>query len=131
MDNEFEVEVPITCDRTGRVSKLTMSIDTATAYKQDVIEKEISASEIISFLRGVPTPKPDLVVMFRGVVVALPTVVDKKDDVAVMRLLHNLTQSEDFPKPVSKPRKTVENGGIRESSPPHDATVSPVPATAE
>jgi len=127
MSEDFEVEVSVKCDRTKKTHKIPMSLEDAATFKQKQVEKAANAQEIVSFLGGIPYPRPDLVVMFRGKTVVLPTVVDKKD-ATVMRLLHTLTNSPSFPMPESKPRKKSAKNGKRESSPP---TPSTSPATAE
>jgi len=125
MNDEFEVEVAVTCDRTKRTHKVAMSLDDAAAHKQKLVDKQANAQEIISFLGGIPHPKPDLVVMFRGQMVVLPTVVNTKDS-TVMRLLHNLTGSATFPAPPATPRKKPGKNGKRESAP--SAPTSPANA---
>lgn len=126
MSDEFAVEVIVTCDRTQKVHKISMSLEEAGRHKQNLADKVVTADEIKSFLGGIPHPKPDLVVMFRGEIVVHPTIIHKKD-ATVMRLLHDLTQSPAFPKPAVKPRKKTGKNGKRESSPP----ISSSTATAE
>lgn len=116
MSNDFEVEVPVVCDRTKKTYMVSMTLDDAAQHMKKIADKQANAAEVASFLNGLPYPKPDLVVMFRGQLVVLPTVVDKKDS-TVMRLLHSLTNSPTFPKPESKPRKKSAKNGKRESSP--------------
>ena len=122
MSEDFEVEVPVTCDRTQKIHKIPMTLEQAGIHEKQLMEKASSGVDIRSFLGGIPHPKPDLVVMFRGEIVVLPTVVSKKD-ATVMRILNDLTQSPTFPKPAVKPRKKSGNNGKRESSPP--AALSP------
>jgi hypothetical protein len=117
MSDEFEVEVLVTCDRTKKTHKIPMTLEEAGTHKKRVGEKGANAEEIRSFLGGIPHPRPDLVVMFRGEIVVLPTVVDKKD-ATLMRLLSTLTNSPTFPAPPVKPRKKSSKNGKRESAPP-------------
>jgi hypothetical protein len=126
MSEDFEVEVPVMCSRTKKTHKVPMTLEQAAKYNENLELKETNAQEVASFLGGLPFPKPDLVVMFRGEVVVLPTVVDKKD-ATVLRLLNTLTNSPTFPAPPVKPRKKAGNNGKRESSP----TTSTSPASAE
>jgi len=125
MNNEFDVDVPVTCDRTKKTHKIPMTLEEAGRHQTRVAEKAANADEITSFLGGLPHPKPDLVVMFRGEIIVLPTVVDKKD-ATVMRLLHDLTQSPTFPKPAVKPRKKTAKNGKRESSPSANSSAAVV-----
>lgn len=127
MSKEFYVEVPVKCDRTSKVMNIAISLEEAGSLQKFKEERENSGREILDFLNGVPKPTPDLVVMFRGKIVVLPTVVVKKDDAAVLRLLHDLTQSNAFPKPAVIPRKKTENSGKRESTSP---AASPTPPSA-
>jgi hypothetical protein len=117
MSNDFEVEVSVSCDRTKKVHKLAMSLDEAATYKKRLAEREANAQEVVSFLGGMPHPKPDLVVMFRGQTVVLSTVIANKE-ATIMRLLHSLTNSDIFPAPPSAPRKKEGKNGKRESLSP-------------
>lgn len=127
MSDEFEVDVPVQCDRTKKTHNLRMTLEDAATFKKSIQEKKETATEIVSFLKGIPHPQPDLVVMFRGTVIVLPTVVDKKDG-AVLRLLNTLTQDDAaFPAPpVTKRKKSAKNGKrdgatLEEASAPADA----------
>jgi hypothetical protein len=118
MSNDFTVEVPITCDRTHKVERVKMTLTQAEEHKRLAIAKAGTAKEVATFLTGIPAKAvPDLVVMFRGKTVVLPTVVCKKNDNALIRLLHELTQSDVFPKPAVTPRKkSTKDDGKRASS---------------
>ena len=109
---DFKVEIPMTCDRTGRTERVSMSLEeAATVQKHAALKKEMSET-IEGFLKGLPPETPDLVVMFRGKVVVLNTVLATRDN-TVLRLLHDLTQSDTFPENGAEVRKNTDNGGKR------------------
>lgn len=109
---DFKVEIPLTCDRTGRTERVAMTLEEAASmHKHASLKKEMSET-IEGFLKGLPPETPDLVVMFRGKVVVLNTVLATRDN-TVLRLLHDLTQSNTFPENATDVRKNTDNGGKR------------------
>ena len=114
---DFKVEIPVSCDRTGRLERVSMSLEEAAVFQKSAVLKKEMSETIETFLKGLPPEIPDLVVMFRGKVVVLNTVLPGKDH-TVNRLLHDLTQSERFPAPESATdagdnAKNTQNGGKR------------------
>lgn len=108
---DFKVEIPMTCDRTGRTERVSMTLEEAANVQKFAGVKREMSDTIETFLKGLPPEVPDLVVMFRGKVVVLNTVLPGKDH-TVNRLLHELTQSDAFPES-DKSDKNSKNGGKR------------------
>jgi hypothetical protein len=109
---DFKVEIPLTCDRTGRTERVAMTLDEAANMQKHASLKKEMSETIEGFLKGLPPETPDLVVMFRGKVVVLNTVLATRDN-TVLRLLHDLTQSDTFPETATDVRKNTDNGGKR------------------
>ena len=118
---DFKVEIPMTCDRTGRTERVSMTLEEAANVQKFASVKREMSETIETFLKGLPPEVPDLVVMFRGKVVVLNTVLAGKDH-TVLRLLHDLTQSDVFPTtPTAQEEgpdaKNTKNGGKRKRLP--------------
>lgn len=109
--SDFTVKVDVVCDRTGKLEQKEMSISDAQKYNALKIQREEMAGEVASFLNGLPSDvRPDLVLSFRGKTVVMSTVVEKKADQGVLRVLHDLAPQA-FPEVASTPRKKNANGG--------------------
>jgi len=117
---EFNVEVPVTCARTGRVSKMAMTVEQAAQWAAEQALRVDIADQVKSFLGGLPPEAPDLAVLYKGKVVVLGRVVTKPGDNGVERLLHELTHSPVFPEvaPGTSRKKREKNGTSPSSSTP-------------
>ena len=103
------VELKATCDRTGKTDTLSMTTQEAEVFGKNRQEKEAIAEQLKTELTSLPEDKsPDLIVAFRGKVVALAHINPKSDD-ALARLLHDVTRDSGlFPKPAVNKRKPAE-----------------------
>lgn len=121
MTDEFKVEVPVKCDRTGKTVRVPMSLEEAKNF-QSLKDKKQEAARYLeaSLLDLHRETAPDLAVLYRGTVVVLPTILGGKQETTLVRLLHDLTQRKDlFPVPEKTQRKkSSERRGIREDEPP-------------
>jgi hypothetical protein len=115
MSESMTVLVPITCDRTGKVHKVPMSLAEAAAHEKTAAHRKDIAEQVVSFLGGLPAERPDLAVLFRGKVAVLNTVI-AKDDAGILRLLHELTRAAAFPEVARTPRKNKTKAGKRAST---------------
>ena len=106
MSEEMLVDVPVKCERTGKVTKVPMTLLAAADYQAKLQRQTDAAKDVEVFLSDLhPDACPDLVVAFRGRLLVLSTVVDSP---AVQRGLHLLTQHALFPDP--SPKKRAKNG---------------------
>lgn len=111
MSEDMLVDVPVKCDRTGKVTKVPMTLIDAANFQAAVQRKEESGKEVKAYLSDLhPDSCPDLVVLYKGSSVVLSVVMDSP---AVARSLNALTQDSKFPAPPAKKRT---KGGKRESS---------------
>ncbi len=121
-DTEFTVDVSISCDRTGRISKVPMSVAKAATWAEEEATRKEMADQVRSFLKGLPPEAPDLAILYKGTAVVLTRVVTKEGDTTIARLLHDLTHAPEFPEaPPSTTRKKRAKNGTSISSPPVDS----------
>jgi len=104
------VELPATCDRTGKVDKISMTTNEAEQFQKLRDRKtEVAKAMLVDLAAVAPGDMPDLVVCFRGKIAITANVNPKSDD-ALARLLHEVTRdSAKFPKPPQKKRKAVDS----------------------
>lgn len=110
----FEVEVVLVCDRTGKEYKERMTITEAEDLKSKLSEKRDAAEQLkmnfSDIMRNVGS-FPDLVVVYNGKVAILPHVSPKNHE-TLNRLLGDATGKTDmFPRAEPKKRK---NSGKRD-----------------
>ena len=107
--SDFKVEVPVTCERTGKIERVEMTLADAADYQRTLETKKASTLAVEDFLRALPPEQPDLIVSFRGKSVVLTTVASNKDS-TVLKLLHDLTLSNIFPSDATEENKTRSSG---------------------
>src|SRR5690348_5824975 len=111
-DSTFKVTVPVTCQRTGRVHPMPMTVEEAGEWAKEESMRTEMSDQVRSFLKGLPPEAPDLAVLYKGKVVVLTHVVTKAGDTTMSRLLHDLTHAPEFPEvPVGGIRKKREKPG--------------------
>lgn len=110
MTNELRIQVPIHCDRTGQDFVASLSKNAAMKHCVDQKLKHLNALKLTDIITEMPGPLPDLVVIYRGNLVVLETVVAKNEK-GILRLLADLTRSPLFPKALRRARKTNRETG--------------------
>ena len=115
--SDVNVELDATCDRTGKIEKVAMSITEAAQFHETRGARSAAAAALHKELKEIPdNKKPDLVVMYRGQICVLGNV-NPKSDASLARLLHEVTTSPQFAKPTVKNRKSKETE-VKEVAPP-------------
>lgn len=120
MSEDFKVEVSVTCDRTGRVHKVPMTVAEAGEWAKNASVRKDMAEQVASFLKGLPPEAPDLAILYKGKAVVLQTVISKENDSGIGRLLHELTHAPEFPEVTATPRKN-KTAAVKESATPQSA----------
>jgi len=109
MNDNPDVKLPVTCNRTGKVVEEKIPLNEVETFLASIRSRQGSAvalREVFSSLEE-QEGAPDLVAYYKGRLVILPVVLDKHDT-AVLRALHDATQSDTFPRPA--PKKNTKSG---------------------
>lgn len=119
MSDTPDVKLPVTCSRTGKTQEMKLPLDGVEKFLAEKRSREENVNKIEEFFgtlhnQADQTP-PDLVVYYKGRLVVLPTVLSKSDQ-AVMRMLHEATQQDTFPKPTPRKRKAKKESEATTSS---------------
>lgn len=107
MSTTPEVKLPVYDYRTNKTTEVKLKLDVIESFLVEQRTRQENTEVVKEFFESVDGPLPDLMVVYKGRQVILPTVLEKNDS-AVLRLLHEATQSDIFPKPT--PKKRAKNG---------------------
>lgn len=130
MSNTPVVKLPVSCDRTNKTVEIKLPLDQVEGYLSALRAREQASTILSDQLESASQsgPMPDMVVYYKGAFVVLTTVLDKHDAV-VLRLLHEATQSETFPKPPArKKRNAAKTPKKQETTGKSNSAPSPAPA---
>lgn len=112
MSDTPEVKLPVTCSRTNKPIEIKLPLTDVEKFLATQRAREANVAKIEEFFSGMNQEEiPHLVAFYKGKLVVLPTVLNK-NDAAVLRMFHEATQSDVFPKPVPRKRNKKDTETI-------------------